>query len=96
MYLQVQEKFLSLIFLDGFRVVPIPFVRMAQLQFLAQFPVDHIPHSVLSSPTLFLHFAYYLIGRFISITTPPTFAILFRIIIIIIIIITVNEISHQF
>ena len=37
-----------LILLDRFWVVHIPFVRMVRLQFLAQFPVDHRSHPIVS------------------------------------------------
>ena len=58
---------------DRFWVVHIPFVRMVKIQFIAQFPVDHLAHSVMPIHILilfyFTEFAYYLIGRFVSITT---------------------------
>ena len=44
---------------DRFWVVHIPFVRMVKPQFLAQFQVDHLAHSDVSSLILFLAaFAY--------------------------------------
>ena len=41
LYLKIQEKFVRLIFLDGFWVVDIPFVRKGKSKFFAQFPVDY-------------------------------------------------------
>ena len=44
-----------------------------KFQFLAQFSEDHLPHPVVSTLILFLGlfptFAYYVINRFVSITT---------------------------
>ena len=48
-----------------------------QFQFLAQFPVDHLNHLVVSSLKLILckfsGFTYYVIDRFVSITTSAVF-----------------------
>ena len=53
MYLKIPEEFVSLILQDRFWVVHIPFVHMVKLQFLAQFPVDHLcPPSCALSYTL--------------------------------------------
>ena len=41
--------FLRVILKDGFRVVHILLVRMVKFKFLAQFPVDHIPHAFVFS-----------------------------------------------
>ena len=49
LYLEIPVEFVRLIVQDRFLVVPIPFVRMIQFKFLAQFPVDHLPHRVVSS-----------------------------------------------
>ena len=49
LYVKILEHFVRLIFLDRFGVVQIPFARMVKFQFLAQFPVDHLALSVLSS-----------------------------------------------
>ena len=72
LYLRIPEKFVRLILLDGFRVVHTPLVRIVKIQFLAQFPEDHLLHSVMSSLVLFLRlidiFVYYVIDRFVSIT----------------------------
>ena len=61
---------------DTFLCVHIPIVGMVDFQFLAQFPVDQIPHPVVSSLVLLLRlfaaFAYYVIIRFFSFTTKPT------------------------
>ena len=46
LYLKIPENFVWLIFLDGFRVVHIPFGRMVKFKLLAQFPVDHLSHIV--------------------------------------------------
>ena len=47
-------SFVRLIFLDGLLVLHIPFVRMVKFKLLAQFPVDHLPHPIVSSFILFL------------------------------------------
>ena len=47
-------KFVCLILLDRFRIVHIPFVFMVKFKFLAQFPVDHLPHPVVPSIILSL------------------------------------------
>ena len=64
---------MCLIHLDGFQVVYIPFVLKIKFKFLVQFPEDHLPHPVLYSLIFYLRkftaFAYYMIDRFISITT---------------------------
>ena len=82
---------LGLIFLRGldnllvshnprwFWFVHIPSYSMVKFRFLAQFPVDHLPHPVMSYLfflCLFTAFAYFVINRFISVITLPTFAIL--------------------
>ena len=48
LYHKIPENFVRLIFQDGFRVLHIPFVLMDKLKFLAQFPVDHLIHPVVS------------------------------------------------
>ena len=53
-YLIITENFVRFILQDWFWVVHISSVRMIRLQFLAQFPVDHFAHPVVSSLTLFL------------------------------------------
>ena len=67
------EKFVCLILQDIFSVVHIPFFRMVKFQFLAQFQVDHLSCPMLSCLIFFqcylTVFAYYVIDRFISITT---------------------------
>ena len=50
-------------------VLHIPFVHMVKFQFLAQFPVDHFAHSVMSSLILLLCQFTTVIDRFVSITT---------------------------
>ena len=47
-------KKLCFILHDRFLVVHIPFVRMVKLQFLAQFPVDHLAHPVVPCLIIFL------------------------------------------
>ena len=53
-------------------------------KFLAHFPGDHLAHPVVSSPVHFLcqfaAFAYYVIDRFVSVSTEPSFAILLSLI----------------
>ena len=72
-YLKIPKKFVRLIFLDGFCVVHLLFVRMGKFKLLAQFPVDHLAYPVVSSLILSLHkftaFAYYVIDRFVSVIT---------------------------
>ena len=60
--------------LDGFWVIHIPFVRMVKFELLTRFLVDYLPHLVAFSLILFSFcllavFAYYVIDRFVSITT---------------------------
>ena len=50
LYLKILMNFVSLIFLDGFQFEHMPLVKFL---FLAQFPVDHLPHSVVPSVVLF-------------------------------------------
>ena len=52
LYLKIPEMFVYLIFQDGFWVVHIEFV--VKFKLLAQFPVDHISHLVVSSFIFFL------------------------------------------
>ena len=54
LYLMIPEEFVCVILQDRFWVVHIPFVRMVKLQFLAQFPVDHLDAPVVPSLILFL------------------------------------------
>ena len=75
--------FVRLILQDRFWVVHVPFVRRDKLQFLAQFPVDHLAHPVVSSFILLCKFAalaFYVIDCFVSVTTKPTLAIVLRLI----------------
>ena len=53
-YLKVSEGFLRLIPQDRFWVVHIPIVSLVKFRFLAQFPVEHLPHSVVSRLILFM------------------------------------------
>ena len=46
---------MRLILQGEFRDVNIPFVRMFELKFLVQFPVDHLSNPVVSSFILSLH-----------------------------------------
>ena len=65
--LKIQGNFMDLILLEGF------FVSMVKFLTLAQFPLDHLSHPLM--PNLvslfyqFIAFTYYVINRFISITT---------------------------
>ena len=54
LHLKIPEEVVRLILLDRFLFVHIPFVRMIKLQFLTQFPMDHLAHPVVSSLLLFL------------------------------------------
>ena len=69
---------------DRFSVVHKPFVFMAKLQFLAQFPVNYFAHPVVPSLILLLSFfaafTYYVIDRFVSLITYPTSAVFLRLI----------------
>ena len=47
-YLKIPENFMCLILLGGFRFAHIPLVRMVKFKLLAQFPVDRLPHLVVS------------------------------------------------
>ena len=55
LYLKIPENFMHLILLDGFWFVHIPFGSMVKFQFLAQFSVDHLSYTVVSSFILPLH-----------------------------------------
>ena len=68
LYLKLPEKIMRLIFQNRFCVVRIPFIRMVKFQFLAQFPVDHLSHSVLYSFWAnLLHSFFCVIDLFVSI-----------------------------
>ena len=58
LYVKIPENFVRLIFLDGFWIVRIVFVRMVKFKFLAQFPVDHLPQPVVSCLKLFFALTY--------------------------------------
>ena len=58
LYLKIPEKFVCLILHDRFWVVHIPFVHMVKFKLFAQFPVDHLPHQVMSSLILFFVLTY--------------------------------------
>ena len=62
-----------LILQDGFQAVNITLVSMVKFKFLAQYPMDHFLHPVVSSLILYLHyfatFAYNMTDHFVSITT---------------------------
>ena len=51
--LKFPVKFVYPLFQYRFWIVNIPFVRLVKSKFLAQFPVDHLPHPVVSSLILF-------------------------------------------
>ena len=53
LYLKIPEELASLILQDRFWVVHIPFIRMVKFRLLAQFPVDHLTHPVVSSLKFF-------------------------------------------
>ena len=46
LYLKIPENLVRLVFQNTFWLVHIPFSSMVEFPFLAQFPVDHFPHSV--------------------------------------------------
>ena len=46
---QNPKEFYTSHFLGGLRIVHTPFVHMVKFKLLARFPVDHLPHSVLSN-----------------------------------------------
>ena len=52
---KIPEKLVCLILQVGFWFVSIPLVCMVKFKLLAQFPVDHLPHPVVSNLILFLH-----------------------------------------
>ena len=54
MYLKIPEDIIRLILQDGFWFAHIPYGCVVKFQFLAQFPVDHLPHPVVSSLILLL------------------------------------------
>ena len=62
---------------DRFWFVHVPFGSKATLQFLAKFPVDHLPHSVLWSLILYVYkfgaFAFYMILLLLSLLLLFTF-----------------------
>ena len=70
------------IFREGFWVVIIPSVYMVNFKLLAQFPMDHFSHPVMSSLIIplrkFIKFAHYVINRFVSITTYVVYSISFQ------------------
>ena len=67
---------MRVIFKDRCGLVHILFVGMVKFKFLANFPVDHLAHPVVSSLVLLLFqfaaFAYYVVDGFISVTTDST------------------------
>ena len=75
---------MRLTFQNGFWAVHISFFRMVKFKLLSQFPVDSLPHPVLTILLLSLiqitAIAYYVIDYFISIPTESTSAILLRLI----------------
>ena len=50
LYLKIPERFACLILQDHFWVLHIPFVHTVKFQFLAQFSVNHLPHSLILFP----------------------------------------------
>ena len=54
LYLKTPKLFVHRIPQDEFRVVHMAFVRMINFKFVAQFPVDHLAHLVVSSLIFFL------------------------------------------
>ena len=54
LYLEIRENLLRLILQDEFWDVYMPLACIAKFKLLAQFPVDHLPHSVVSSFILFM------------------------------------------
>ena len=49
LYLKFPPNFMCLILQNRFLFVPVPFGSMVKFKFLAQFPVDHLSHPVMSS-----------------------------------------------
>ena len=78
--LKIPDNLVRLILQDRFWFVHILFLRVVQFQFLAQFPVDHLAHPVVSCLILLLcyldEFAYHVIDSFVSINTLPSSAVL--------------------
>ena len=48
-YLKIPENFVRLFLQDAFWVVHIPPFRMVKFKLFAQFPVDSVPHPIMSS-----------------------------------------------
>ena len=83
LYLKIQENFMCLILQERFWFVYIPFGSMVKIQFFALFPMNHLPHPVMSCLIFFgAYFQYLLIviNGFVSITAWSTLAILLHII----------------
>ena len=82
--LKIPKNFIFLIHQDGSWFLHVSFVCMVKFEFLEQFPVDHFPHSVVSSLKLFLRrfatFASYLFNVCVFVTTYLALAILLCII----------------
>ena len=73
-----------LILSTGFLFVQVLIGSIVKFWFLAQFPMNHLPHPVFFSRILLLRqfatFTYYVIYDIVSITAKPTLAILLHII----------------
>ena len=73
LHLKIQEEYVRIILQNVFWVVNIPLVSMVRFQFLAQFPIDHLTHAVVTryilSLGLLAAFTYYMIDCFVSIIT---------------------------
>ena len=54
LYLKIPESFMRLILQKGFWFVNIPFDSTVKFQFLAQFPMNHLSHPIVSSLAFFL------------------------------------------
>ena len=53
LYLKILENLVRFIFKVGFEFVHTPFNRVVKLNFLAQFPVGHLLHPVMSNLIIF-------------------------------------------
>ena len=51
----ISENCMLLIIQDWFWIVHVPISSMVKLQFFVQFPMDHLPHPIMSNFTLPLH-----------------------------------------
>ena len=73
LYIKILENFVLLILQGGFSFMNVVFGSMFKFHFLARFPEDHLPHSLVSSQRLLLHqfatFGYSIVNVLVPITT---------------------------